>query len=550
MVILAFESAEEDGHVVVRNSDGSVSVDDLFDIFDLLLDEKENCISHWAWDLDVFCAPILRLMGLELAAEIWRTHKAKFYLEDNEGNKVLYDMFYMPGKVMKIEKQQRTIHLNAKGVEETHFPEVAVYHLSQFFPDDFESQSLSDVVAHATVFHEKLIEMGLAATTKYTSPIGIFRDIYMKPHTTKSGWKTKGLDVPSIDNIPEQALVWAAECTGRFWIEAHRLGHVKNCVDYDIRRAFSSVAARLQDTRECTWIHSKTIPKGAVFGVANGTLTIYDKVTVSPFLYSKEGEVHKSPTGTWPEKLLLQDIVFLKMYKLGEYSIEDGYWGVPKRVKYPLAVVMDRVNKWRGSDRFTDLFGKRVANGIVGLMGEEWADSFGAMWNPIFKSTVESITRNMVADFVYRHKLMDSLVTVSLDGLLATKDVELSEDDAEDWRKTTYPDALIVSSGLVFLGERKPHGLHKDELLAMMKEHPDTHVYGKPLKRIVTLGEAINKGDLSELGMMKDHIASVDLAKDHDRVFSPCPRTGRDFTRKKKPYTSRPFKIRDGELVA
>lgn len=547
MITIAFDSKEEDGRIIVRCSDGNMAFDSLVDILDVLLDQRPNVISNWAWNLDLFLAPILKLLGPTLAADLWQNKSCKFAVEDDERKRHSYDIWYSPGKLFKLEGKTPVLKEDDDGIMRSVFPELSIYNLMQYFPEEeMEPRDLVETVAFANIFHRKLATMGLSPR-KYTSPIAIFRDIYLTPRTTASGWRTKGGDLPSIEKIPKEAILWASDCTGRLWIEMHQCGKFNHIYDYDLKQAFSRAATTMQDTRECQWVHSKHIPKLAVYGVAKGTIEINPNVSVSPILFAREGEVHKSPTGSWTGFLMLQEIQFIRKWKIGAFVIEDGYWAVPTRIKYPLLHLIDHVNRWRTTeDRFIDLFAKRVANGLVGLFSEEWADTFGPNYNPILAATIQTIVRLRVADLIYRYKVIKDLVHVSVDGFMSTIPLQLTEQDREDWRCTYEGNALVVSSGLVYWGDKKPHGLTLDDLIAMMKANPDSNVYRKTIRRMVTLGEAV-EGDIRTLGTMRDYSAAIDLSGEHDRVFPTCPRTGKELLRKK--FKSRPFRIIDGEVI-
>jgi len=53
------------------------------------------------------------------------------------------------------------------------------------------------------------------------------------------------------------------------------------------------------------------------------------------------------------------------------------------------------------------------------------------------------------------------------------------------WKLVGVYPALVVSSGNIFLGDRHPKGLYIDEVLGMIKAHPNDQYYGKKGKRRV-----------------------------------------------------------------
>jgi hypothetical protein len=125
--------------------------------------------------------------------------------------------------------------------------------------------------------------------------------------------------------------------------------------------------------------------------------------------------------------------------------------------------------------------------------------------------------------------------------------VELSVREEEDWKLAYDKDALVVTSGLVYLQGKKHHGLRLDELLNMMREHPESHYYSKTIRHRVSLGQALQSNRFEELGRETDMVAAIDLSSTHDRVFDPCPRTGGELLAQHQ--TSHPYRVPHGNVT-
>lgn len=110
------------------------------------------------------------------------------------------------------------------------------------------------------------------------------------------------------------------------------------------------------------------------------------------------------------------------------------------------------------------------------------------------------------------------------------------------WKLAYEGPALIVSSGLVYTKITRPKGLTLDEVLAMIKEHPNREYYERTLRRRLTLGDALAQDRLEDIGKEMDFSVSLDLMKpSHDRDFKKLPKTGRQLL--SRHYTSRPIKV-------
>lgn len=111
-----------------------------------------------------------------------------------------------------------------------------------------------------------------------------------------------------------------------------------------------------------------------------------------------------------------------------------------------------------------------------------------------------------------------------------------------NWKLSYSGEALVLSSGLVYLGKRKPKGLLLEDILEMIKAHPKQAYYQKLIKRRVTLGQAL-KLDFDKLGKEVKMHTSVDLNMVHDRDFVVLPRTGGQLLAKK--FGSKPLRVKE-----
>jgi hypothetical protein len=150
-----------------------------------------------------------------------------------------------------------------------------------------------------------------------------------------------------------------------------------------------------------------------------------------------------------------------------------------------------------------------------------------------------------LADFIYENQLQDSMVHVGVDSAMTTKKVNLPvQSGMGTWREENIGATLVMSSGRVYHGNKKPQGLNYDQIIKMIKDHPKDNYYTMGLMRPQTLAESIQLNDFEGLGKMKDTDSSFDLnllRTDQDRIFSRFPSTGKDLINNK--YLSKPRRI-------
>ena len=96
------------------------------------------------------------------------------------------------------------------------------------------------------------------------------------------------------------------------------------------------------------------------------------------------------------------------------------------------------------------------------------------------------------------------------------------------WRLSYIGSALIVSSGLLYTKQTKPKGLTLDNILEMIKEHPQSSYYEKKLKRRVTLGDTINNDKLGKKGKAVTGFR-LKIKEEHDRDFAKLPTSGEEL---------------------
>jgi len=117
-----------------------------------------------------------------------------------------------------------------------------------------------------------------------------------------------------------------------------------------------------------------------------------------------------------------------------------------------------------------------------------------------------------------------------------------TQNNAGKWKLAYIGPALVISSGLVYTGMTKPKGLTLDDILEMIKEHPRVGHYEKRLKRRLTLGDALARGELEKLGTEVEMVSSIDFYKlNVDRDFKKLPKSGGQLLSSK--WRSKPNKI-------
>ena len=196
--------------------------------------------------------------------------------------------------------------------------------------------------------------------------------------------------------------------------------------DYDIVASFPSIARDLIDIRHCEWIKADHYIPEAIYGYCKCLVTIFPDIQVSPIICTDEQGNLSTPTGTWETYITKGEMDFMTKWKLGSWLMRDGWWAVSQKKITPLKIPMDRLLAYKDSeDKLVRMLAKRMSVGAYGKFGEEWTERFGRHFNPCWFAEISTQVRLQVAEFIYKHKLQENVIHVSVDGVLLDKGVKL-----------------------------------------------------------------------------------------------------------------------------
>lgn len=514
MRIIAYQVGQDNRVVGIKESTGDcVESDNVMKLLGFLVEDYGESL-RVCWTLDTTVAPLLKLLGEKHCRTLYETKKLHI---------PPYSLFYIQSKVFSVKHIPTKLQCNLYGID-------------QYFQDYPEPEDIEVVYNFGRMLWEELKAMGMRPT-KLTSPAAIYEQCVLR-----------FLDKPNVKNANLDNVVgeYAWRCSGKVWVEAHKLGYWEKTYDYDIVSAFPSVVANLYDIRNCEIVHSNKYQENALYGYCKGIVNIYDEVKVSPIIRIDEKGNSSSPTGTWPDYLTKNDMKFIRDWDIGKFEIEDGHWLFAKKLTQPMKNITERLlrHKVNGGLR-ADIAKSMSVGGLYGKLGEDRVTEFGPHFNPAWFAQVSTEIRIEDAEFIYRNHLQGNVIHISVDGVLSDKKVELKGNgEAGEWRLSQESPALVLSSGLVYLENRMPKGLTLYEILGMFSRHPNTSYYERLLPGRVTLGEALEADRLADVGREVDKRTSIDfLRQHHDREFKKVPMTGRQAV--SNHYGSVPYRVRE-----
>ncbi len=396
MKIIAYTIQPINNKLQITSSTSEHSITEIADNLDHALEiltlPYEEQVLRICWNLDATIAPLLRLLGKELCKKLHRTNKS--FCRP-------YSIFYISDKLFSIKRIPSKEKMN-------------FYSLEQYFPDYNEPENAQEIARLGEKLLTALNKMGLYPT-KLTSPVAIWEQSIMNH-----------LNLPTAWDMPKEAAKFAHLCSGKLWIECYQVGFWEQAYDYDIIASFPTVAKNLIDIRHCEWIEDNNYQANAIYGYCKGEVTIYDHIKVSPIIHEAEDGKLTTPTSTWNTYLTKSEIDFILKWDLGQFESEEGWWAIPRQMNKPLGIPMDRLLAFRNNDnKLIKMLAKRMSVGIYGKFGEEHKEKFGKHFNSCWFAEISTSVRLQVAEFIYKHKLQDNLIHVSVDGILVDKEIKI-----------------------------------------------------------------------------------------------------------------------------
>lgn len=431
-----------------------------------------------------------------------------------------HTLFYIPGRVLSIShgyqgaKRYTTIY-NGKQYNDAvrHDPETTVEEARKCAA---QAQGIGQDVRRS---YEAI---GITHSS-LTSPVKAFDASGLWP------------DVPTIDAIPEGAGELAYESVKGNWVEAFQLGHWERAYDYDINGAYASELALLQDLREGEWVEADKIPEGAVYGFAKGL--IETPAPFHPYLVKGKNDVSYTPVGSWETYLTLQEILFLQRNSLGHFLIREGWWWIPRHVKYPFHETVMRL--WgirRANEGMVSAICKRILAGMWGKMlelrGSQAAPEFGPHFNPVYGAIVEANVRLRVVQACIDNGVVP--LHVAVDGMITDRPLErvIVNTNLGGWRLSHVGKCIIAGSGIVGMEGKsgdEEFALSYEWLKGMFAVYPGQREYSKVKWSPVSVAKALNEeGGWERLGKLEQITRTVVVGEEVKRFYAKQPKCGRD----------------------
>lgn len=520
------------GDTSVASSNGEIRTQSPW--LDWFLSQSQQDAIQCFYNLDVDVARLLKLINFDSTEGRKLLSNGKLYIAP-------YTLRYIPKKFFSIDR----------GFGRGH-PFATFSDMSQYCPVPIDSRDDKP---------EGLLARANKAAKIGTEVYGILASLGLKPTTLVSPIRVfqKGvldkLDLPTVDDIPDEVGEFAYYCCKGSWLECFQVGHFDTW-DYDLTSSYPFFASILPDIRQGEWIYTSSgkVPS-KVLGFFKGTVTI--KANFSPILYKKERDMSYTPRGIWETYLTGAEWSFIEEHKLGSFECKEGWWWeyLPStgNLKYPLAQTM----KWLYSEKQNGIelkreIIKRIMAGIYGKFLEvrQYEEQeMGPLFNPVYAAEIETNTRLEIANFAIKNGVTP--VHVAVDGLLVDRELSIVDSGAMGmWKLITHSPALVMGSGAVAVKDRKGLGdfaLNYDDIVDHIVMNPSATYYEMVKYSLVSLAKALNSGQFEKLGMTEEMTRRVEFCSENKRLYMKKPESGYDLVNNR--YKSYPLDISMMEIT-
>jgi hypothetical protein len=542
--IIAYHTTQNiDGSVTIDNSSGeSITSKDSNVLWDFLYQTKRDNSTRelkFFWNLDESLAPIFRIMSPEECKLIITTKfkDAKHFFYRRGKNLTIFGDYLIKGKNGNPDHPYRAIF----------------YGLEPLISADTVPANAQDILEQCQRLLKALENIGITTPMTLNSAIGIYES------------SMRGIQLtPNIKSIPPKSidiLIYAKHCANRQgWISNFKTGHITDSFSYDVSSSYGWWLSQIRDFNNCEYIkyypdfaskHIKDIKAGNITGYFKVELSINKEIKVHPFAYVSDSGKVIYPTGRFETYLTLEEIMAFCKYKLGTLKIIDGYYVRFLNYNKPMENIVNRLYQMRSLGDIENDLCKGIIVGYVGKTNAQFENNETSQtYNPLIAGWIYAQARLQVFKFIMDNDLVDSLISVSTDGVLSTKqanDETVSKDKIMGtWRYEGNIPALVLSPGWVIYKDKKPHSVTYDMAIETIKASPNSNHYKFTTMKPITLFEASEiHHDISKVGLVTEHYNTIDLSEiemGQDRIFKSFPRTGKALLSGKL-YNSKPIRI-------
>jgi hypothetical protein len=451
----------------------------------------DSKVFHIVYNLDEFMKPIKELMPADVYKELFEKERVTW-----QGLRLFYPE--INGGILGINYKNRE-HIQGNIYKETK-QDITVYDIAHYFSGE-PCETALDVKSKATELLLTLQRMGFTPD-KLTTSAAIYEQCILSK-----------LPYATIYTLPDDSLdmmEWAMNYI-REWRSVYKIGIFPYGVakDYDITSAYPSIIAGLPNMTDAEFYYSPDgiIPVNAEWGLIRANIDVKSDVSL---LVCDDGICRK---GKRVDLISNEEMSYC--IQTGQADIEPleaWYFTIPKR-QFIFDYSMRKLYNLRNGNALRDTIAKAMSVSVWGKMHQMINDKPGQYCNFIYAAMVASRCRLKVMQFIDDNNLQDDIVSITVDGCIATKEIPEIPNTKTfgEWRVNPDSEAIILDTNFQWIGDKHQLGITASDLIKEIQKHP-----GKQYWKNI-------------------HLALLE----HDRQYNKLPKNGHDLL--KQTYLSRMY---------
>ena len=519
---------------------------DLYDILYFMAKRKFENAHNFFFNLNYDANAIIKFLPRQKLEELRELNETTY--ED-------FELYFIPRKIFSIQKGKHT----------TNFYDVAQFfkgslnkNAKKYLDLDKYQKEYKDIDGAVLGTSEKFWADNLPTIIDYClndckltkriaelldktviNAIDLYPKKYMSKASLTKDYLKKTVNLPNIQSLPTQALVYAFNTYtgGRF--EIIEKGNIGKCSLYDINSAYPYHFKNLIDINVGKWKKVTSMNENADYGYyLVDVKTKYN--IISPIShYSKNG------TLTYPiiscTKFMTKEEI-LNYEKYAEIEILNGWEYYADKYIYPFADFIDKIYEKKNAvlDKKNfeyDLY-KILMNGGYGLFLEKIKQpdgryKAGELFNPIYGTEITS--RTQIDIFNFAQKDLKNVVGFATDSVLFKGNPDLQQSNKlGEWDLEKSDNGIVLKSGIYKIGDKvqsrgmkkaenlkTPHGEFKD-IFEYLRKMPNLTEYPVILHNPLTFAKVIQqhkKYTVDDINIFTDEIYNIAINKDLKRVW-------------------------------
>ena len=375
------------------------------------------------------------------------------------------------------------------------------------------------------------------------------RELHIKSMiSAKNMWEPifDEIDMPTYDEVPEEAAITAYEACMGNWVEVYQRGRFEHATDFDISSAYPHWASHLLNLRDGFWVESSDYQPKAYYGYLDVEVNIDSKF--SPVLWKNKEQENYSFTGVTRVKMTKNLFDYINKREKGFGTIVKGWWWAPTKVCKPFEKPIEKLYdlKKRSSGLRKELI-KGIMNGcFYGNLLQDAGGKKGKHFMPPYAAEIEANTRIQVAEFIESNNLVDRLLAIAVDGAMINGEVDNFVDSRNgmgSWRKSYEGEAVVINNGLTCIDGKFGQGdfsISLETLKELFNPNIKADSWSIDKLAVKTLGQAINEHKPDSVGDLYT-MAKTFYLDDFKREWVRNPKNAQDIL--SKVYNSKPYDI-------